>query len=134
MKYDLWKKYNFKYSAVPSEYYSMYEEDLTNLDEKLWLQMISENLKFRITPSILSHCKSHTLIIRGNNELSSIKQSADIIKQTLPNSNLATVRQSQNWNTSHQHSWILKIPEVFIEVLYQWIQHNQLSEHLQKLE
>ena len=124
-----WIDLNARYSSgIPERYYAYARADFQRMTEDAWLQVMSENLNFRL-PAGLDKVKVPVLVMAGEGEYGAMKQSARELAAALPNARLELVQHArERWfgspfSLAQQHNWNLNDPQRFTQRLRQWLEN-----------
>jgi pimeloyl-ACP methyl ester carboxylesterase len=118
-------------NALPEQYFHEVREDTRRMTANSFTHIILENQRFRI-PAGLDQVQVPSLIIAGQHELATMRQSARDLAAALPAGQGYLVAFSKRG--AEEHSWNLQRPELFNAVTRAWLAEQPLPPGLLPLQ
>lgn len=128
-----WVRLNMKYAAgVPESYYPQFAHSFSTLSESGFTSMLVENQRFRLPPG-LERVTAPTLIVVGQKEYASMRQSARDLAAAIPTARACQVVHPRATSLAQAHNWNLTAPDLFTQTVRAWIGDQPLPPALQPL-
>jgi pimeloyl-ACP methyl ester carboxylesterase len=132
LRSDWYVRLNMRYgNALPEQYFPEVREDTRRMTANFFTHMLLENQRFRI-PAGLDQVQVPSLIIAGQHELATMRQSARDLAAALPAGQGYLVAFSKRG--AEEHSWNLQRPELFNAVTRAWLADQPLPPGLLPLQ
>lgn len=129
-----WVRLNMKYAAgVPESYYPQFAHSFRTLSESGFTNMLVENQRFRLPPG-LERVTVPTLIVVGQKEYASMRQSARDLAAAIPGARAFEVVHPRATSLAQAHNWNMTAPDLFTQMVRAWIGDQPLPPALQPLQ
>jgi len=116
---------NMKYIGVPDRYYLQFAENTRELTGEVFTDMMRANLAYE-QPEHLDAVQTPTLILAGEKEERAIFRSARAIRKNFTEAKAMMVEGAI-------HNWLLQKPDLFAQVIRDWIEGQPLPPQIKPL-
>lgn len=130
---DWWIRLNMKYAAgVPDEFYSDFKKDFQHMTESEFVNLMVANQRFRL-PDGLEKVAAPTLVIAGQKEYATMKQSVRDLVTALPCAKGGLLNLGKSSSMAKEHNWALTAPDLFAQTVRAWIEEKPLPPEIEDL-
>lgn len=131
---EWWMRLNMKYSAgIPDEYFPQYRNNFQIITEDQFVNAMIANQQFRL-PGNLDKAAAPTLVIAGKHEYDAMKKSVLMLTGALPHAQARLLDLGVGTSMRKEHNWAMNAPDLFAQVLRNFIADQELPNELQVIQ